>query len=154
MMLDLLPVRGRRGLDIPDIFRDLDDWMRQFRAGATGLAVPEEIAGTWAPRMDVSETENEIILKAELPGLENKDIDISLERDILVVTGEKKCETEKSGEQYHLVERTYGSFRRSYHLPVEVEADKIDATFKDGILKVVLPKTEKAKRYVTHVKVH
>ena len=153
-MLDLLPVRGRRGLEIPDIFRDMDDWMRQFRLGATGLAVPEEIGGTWAPRMDVSETDKEVIVKAELPGLETKNIDISLDRDILVIKGEKKCETEKSEEQYHLVERTYGAFRRSFTLPVEVEADKIDATFKDGILKVVLPKAEKARRLVTHVKVH
>jgi HSP20 family protein len=100
-------------------------------------------AETWAPALDVSETKDKLIVKAELPGIDPKDVEISLRGNVLTVKGEKKEEKE---ENYHLVERRYGSFVRSVRLPVDVEEDKIEASYKKGVLKVVLPKTEKAKK--------
>jgi len=108
----------------------------------------------WTPRIDISESEKAITVKAELPGLETKDLDISLERDILTIKGEKKQEKEETGGDYRRVERCFGSFYRAIRLPAEVKKDKIDATFKNGVLKIVLTKTDEAKQQITHVKVH
>jgi HSP20 family protein len=101
-------------------------------------------ARTFSPRVDVSETDKEIKVSAELPGMEEKDIDVSLTRDTLTIKGEKKEEKEESGKDYYRMERSYGSFTRSIPLPVEVDTDKVEATFKKGILDITLPKTAKA----------
>jgi HSP20 family protein len=100
---------------------------------------------TFTPAFDVSETENELIVKAEVPGMDQKDIDINLSDGLLTITGEKKHEKEDKNENYHCVERHYGKFSRTMRVPFEVEADKVDATYKDGVLKVTLPKSETAK---------
>ncbi len=99
---------------------------------------------TFSPRVDVSETDKEIRVSAELPGMEEKDIDISLTRDSLTIKGEKKGETEEKGKDFYRTERSYGSFTRSIPLPAEVDADKVEATFKKGVLDITLPKTAKA----------
>jgi HSP20 family protein len=101
-------------------------------------------AQTFSPRVDVSETDKEIKVSAELPGMEEKDIDVSLTRDTLTIKGEKKGETEEKGKDYYRMERSYGSFTRSIPIPVEVDTDKVEATFKKGVLDITLPKTEKA----------
>ena len=101
--------------------------------------------GEWVPSLDVSETKNNVRVRAELPGINAKDIDISLTDDVLTVTGEKKQEKEEEDENYHRVETSYGSFSRSVRLPHEVKSDKIKANYRDGILKITLPKSEKAK---------
>ena len=110
-------------------------------------------SGEWFLSLDVSETKNEIIVKAEVPGMDPKDIDISLSNGTLTIKGEKKQEREEKDEDYHLVERHYGSFMRSVMLPSEVKQDKINASYKNGILKVVLPKSEEAKKKEVKIKV-
>jgi HSP20 family protein len=112
-----------------------------------------EEAAEWLPTLDVSETKNEYVVKAELPGIDPKDIDISLTNDLLTIKGEKKQEKEEKEENYHLIERSYGSFTRSVRLPGQVQSDKINAAFKNGVLKVTLPKTEEAKKKEIKIKV-
>lgn len=101
--------------------------------------------GDWAPKVDVSETKDAVVVKAEIPGMEAKDIQASLQENVLTITGEKKQEKEEKDERYHRVERTYGSFARSVRLPAGVEAAKVNAAFKNGVLTVTLPKTAAAK---------
>jgi HSP20 family protein len=107
----------------------------------------------WLPSLDVSETKNDLVVKAELPGMDPKDIDISLSNGLLTITGEKKQEKEEKDENYHLIERSYGSFTRSVRLPREVQSDKITASFKNGVLRVTLPKSEEAKKKEIKIKV-
>ena len=107
----------------------------------------------WLPSVDVSETKNDLVIKAELPGLDTKDIDISMNNGYLTIKGEKKNEKEERDENYHLIERSYGSFTRSVRLPREVQSDKITASFKNGILKITLPKSEEAKKKEIKIKV-
>jgi HSP20 family protein len=107
----------------------------------------------WLPSVDVSETKNDLVIKAELPGLDPKDIDISMNNGYLTIKGEKKHEIEEKDENYHLIERSYGSFTRSVRLPREVQSDKITASFKNGVLRITLPKSEEAKRKEIKIKV-
>jgi HSP20 family protein len=148
MAYELSPQRSFRELST---LRDEIDriWSRFF--GEQGPLVPWR--GEWAPSLDVSETKNSIIVKAELPGMDAKDLDISLTDDVLTVKGEKKQEKEEEDENYHRIERSYGSFSRSVRLPSEVQSDKIEANYKNGILKIALPKSEKAKSKEVKIKV-
>jgi HSP20 family protein len=98
-----------------------------------------------SPLIDVSETDKGVEVTVELPGVDEKDIDVSLANDVLTIKGEKKSETEKTAKDYHLIERAYGAFERSTRLPCEVDASKVKAEFKNGVLKVKLPKTPEAK---------
>ena len=107
----------------------------------------------WLPSIDVSETKNELVIKAELPGLDPKDIDISMNNGYLTIKGEKKHEKEEKDENYHLIEKSYGSFTRSVRLPREVQNDKITASFKNGVLRITLPKSEEAKKKEIKIKV-
>lgn len=100
----------------------------------------------WAPRVDIAETEKAYTLKAELPAVEKKDISISINQGLLTIKGERKQEKEEKGKRFHRMERIYGSFSRSFRFPDDIEEEKIEADFKDGILQVTLPKSEKAKR--------
>jgi HSP20 family protein len=109
--------------------------------------------GEWLPSLDLSETKNEFVVKAEVPGMTPKDIDISLAQGVLTIRGEKKQEKEEKEENYHFVERSYGSFSRSVRLPGEVQSDKIKAAYKEGILRVTLPKTEETKKKEIKIKV-
>ena len=101
--------------------------------------------GDWAPSMDISETKDSLIAKVEAPGMDQKDIQISLQENLLTIKGEKKQEKEERDERYHRVERSYGSFTRSVRLPVGVDGSKVTATFKNGLLTVTMPKTPAAK---------
>lgn len=95
--------------------------------------------------LDVVEDKDKITVKAELPGMEQKDIQVDLNDGVLTVKGEKRQETEEKDKHYHLVERTYGSYSRSLRLPSYVDGEKIKATYKDGVLNITLPKKEEAK---------
>jgi HSP20 family protein len=99
----------------------------------------------WAPAVDIYETGKEIILKAELPEMQEKDIEIKVEDNNLILSGERRMEKEVKEENYHRIERSYGSFHRSFTLPNTVDRENIKASYKDGLLKVVLPKKEEAK---------
>ena len=107
----------------------------------------------WLPSVDVSETKNDVVVKAELPGMDPKDIEVTLSDGHLMIKGQKKHEKEEKDEDYHFVERSYGSFVRAVHLPKEVKHDKISASYKNGVLKVVLPKSEEAKTKEVKIKV-
>ena len=107
----------------------------------------------WLPSVDVSETKNDLVVKAELPGMDPKDIDITLSDGHLMIKGQKRHEKEEKDEDYHSVERSYGSFVRAVHLPKEVKHDKINASYKNGVLKIVLPKSEEAKTKEVKIKV-
>ena len=107
----------------------------------------------WFPSLDVSETKNELVVKAEIPGMDSKDIDISLSDGMLTIRGEKKQEKEEKEENYHFIERSYGTFSRSVSLPRDLKHDKISASYKDGVLRVVLPKSEEAKKKEIKIKV-
>lgn len=107
----------------------------------------------WLPSVDVTETKDNLLIKAELPGLEAKDVNVSVSGDILTIKGEKTKEEEEKDEHYYHCERYCGSFQRSFRLPVNVQADKVEATFDKGVLKVTLPKEEKAKKKNIKVKV-
>ena len=99
----------------------------------------------WAPSMDVSETKDSLIAKLEVPAMDPKDIQISLQENLLTIKGEKQQEQEDKEEHYHRVERTYGMFARSVRLPVTVDGSKVVATFKNGLLTITLPKTPASK---------
>jgi len=100
---------------------------------------------TWMPAVDIYETEHALTLKAELPGVDPKDIEARVECGTLYLKGERKFEKESKKENYHRIERTYGSFMRSFALPTSVDADKVSAEYKDGVLTLTLPKKEEAK---------
>ncbi|MGO9379587.1 MAG: Hsp20/alpha crystallin family protein [Dissulfurispiraceae bacterium] len=100
--------------------------------------------GSFTPKVDVAETDKEIRITAELPGMDEKDIDVSLQNDVLTIKGEKKEEKEDKGKDYYRMERSYGSFSKTIALPVEVETDKVEAKFKKGVLSITIPKTAKA----------
>lgn len=108
---------------------------------------PDEMRslGEWAPRMDVSETKEAVMVKAEVPGMDSKEIEVSLQGDLLTVKGEKRQEKEEKGEHYHRVERSWGTFTRAVRLPATVDASGVQATFKNGVLTITLPKTPAAK---------
>lgn len=97
------------------------------------------------PAVDVSEDGKEVTVKAELPGLEAKDVELTLESGVLTIRGEKKFEGEEKKENYHRIERSYGSFVRAVPLPREVKSDKVKAKFDKGVLTVTMPKAEKAE---------
>jgi HSP20 family protein len=100
--------------------------------------------GAFSPSVDVKESDKDISVTAELPGLDDKDIDVSLSRDSLTIKGEKKEEKEEKGKDYYRMERSFGSFSRTIPLPAEIDVDKVKAEFKKGLLTVTLPKSEKA----------
>ncbi|OGL19680.1 MAG: hypothetical protein A3F92_06900 [Candidatus Rokubacteria bacterium RIFCSPLOWO2_12_FULL_71_22] len=111
-----------------------------------------ELVGEWAPKVDVVETKDAVVVKAELPGMEQKDIGVELEDHVLTIKGEKHQEKEEKGEKLHRMERSWGAFSRSFRLPAAVEGGKVNATFKNGILVVTLPKAPTAKGTTIPVK--
>jgi len=107
----------------------------------------------WSPLVDITEDEKEYIVKAEIPEMKKEDIKINVHDDVLTVSGERKYEKEEKGKKYHRVERAYGSFMRSFTLPEDADGTKVNAEYKDGVLKVHLPKSEKAKPKAIEVKI-
>jgi len=137
----LVPVsRRRQGLvRWPDRFDEL--FNRFF-----GEAESELFAGGgWCPALDIAEKDDSIVVRVELPGLKAEDIELSVDRNMLTISGEKKDESEQAGENSYHVERRYGKFARTISLPSEVDTDRIEATQHDGLLTVTLPKSEAAK---------
>ena len=102
---------------------------------------PRLVLGEWVPWVNISETKENVVIKAELPGLEATDIRVSTEENVLTIKGEKNREKHERDEHYHYCERYCGFFHRSFRFPVSVQSDKIEETFKNGILKITLPKS-------------
>jgi HSP20 family protein len=147
--MELVPWRPFGG-ELSSFRREMDRlWDRFFAETPLARRIGEE----WWPSVDVSETKDNLVVKAELPGLEANDVDVSISGDVLTIKGEKKKEEEEKDEHHHYVERCYGSFQRSFRLPANVKSDKVEATFDKGILRVTLPKVEEAKKKKVEVKV-
>lgn len=139
-------------------FRDMERMFREFFTSplplmrARGWMMPE-MAHELTPEVDLRETEDELILSATIAGLEKDDIDINVTSDRITVSGERTTEEEKPGEQYHVRQQSYGSFRVSYALPVEVRPDNVKATYKNGVLDVHMPKAEVTEEHKVKVEV-
>lgn len=128
------------------LFNEFDDyvWPPSFRRGWL-QARPDHQSSIEIPAVDVIEKGNSFEITAELPGMEEKDVEVTLANGALLIRGEKKAETEEKKKDYYLHERSYGSFERYFGLPEGVAADRISASFKNGVLTVTLPKTQEAK---------
>lgn len=161
----LVPLRDRAGLARPEassfgfLQREVDRLFEEFSRGLPMMATPTMM--NIVPSVDVSETDKEIEITAELPGLERKDVDISLEDDVLTIRGEKKTESvqddgkkDKSNgnKNYHLTERSYGVFYRVLQLPTGIDPSTIKATMSNGVLKITIPKPAKAQAKKIEVK--
>ena len=130
------------------IGRLFDEYFGQFPA------IREDALGrSWAPAVDIYEDKNNIIVKAELPGIKKDDLSIDVKNNVLTLSGERKHEEETTKENFHRIERSYGTFSRSFTLPDSVKVDKVKAHYKDGILEISLPKAEEAKRKAIPIKV-
>jgi HSP20 family protein len=138
-----VPARSEEENPFALLRREMDTLFDNFFRGFN-MEPFESRMGVFSPKVDVNETDREIKISAELPGMDEKDIDVSLQNDILTIKGEKKEEKEDKGKDYYRMERSYGSFSRTIPLPVEVETDKVEAKFKKGVLSITLPKTPKA----------
>jgi HSP20 family protein len=153
---DLIPWR-REGKRVPvrreeerSLLSFQDEMNRLFDQffGGWGLAPFREFPEQWdafSPRVDVVEGDKEVTVSAELPGMDEKEIDVSLSHGVLTISGEKREEKEDKGKNYYRMERSYGSFQRSVPLPSEVDEDKAEATFKKGVLTITLPKAAAAR---------
>jgi HSP20 family protein len=137
--------RPRWGLSTWRPFRDLDDWQQQLEDFFGQSMLKSNGDRTWMPHIDVFEKGDNLIVKAELPGMKEEDIDVSVVGDMLTIRGEKKAESEIKDEDYYRCERTYGSFYRSVSLPSGVDSSKIEANYEDGVLEVTLPKSPEVK---------
>jgi HSP20 family protein len=146
--MDLVPWRQLR--DISPFRKEMEDLFNRF-FGEQPL--PKFLTREWSPSADITETKDNLVVKVELPGLEAKDVNVTILEDLLTIKGEKKSEQEEKDEQHHFVERYYGSFQRSFRLPVSVQKEKIEASFEKGVLKITLPKTEEAKKKEIEIKV-
>lgn len=145
-----------------DPFRELEDMSTRLNRIFGHSMVPRTAADAgkdammvfdWAPTVDIAETPEEFHIKAELPEVKKEDVKVSVDNGVLRLEGERKQEKEEKGKKYHRVERSYGSFLRTFALPDNVDDTKVRAEFKDGVLNVRLPKTEKAKPKAVEVKV-
>jgi HSP20 family protein len=144
----LLPIhRGHRN-GLTRLHNEMDDLFDSF---FRGLDRPYSEYRIW-PSIDVAEREDSIEVRAEVPGCKAEDIDISVHGNVLTISGEKKQTDEQKEKGYYHMESTYGSFRREISLPTDIDAEKIDAVCKDGVLSVKLPKAEKAKAVKVPVK--
>lgn len=136
--------------EVSRLRREMDRlWEDFFGAGRRAF---QPIAEAWMPAIDVSESGDTVTIKAEVPGMEASDIEISMVGDILTIKGQKKAEKEEKGESFHLVERSYGSFTRSVRLPAPVDPDKIEANYKQGVLTIACPKKEEVKPKAIEIK--
>lgn len=140
----------RRATDrlFDDFFRGMG-WPQTEWKSPLGLST--DILGIGWPCVDMSETDEEIRIIAELPGVNKDDIDVSVTDDRIIIRGEKREEEEEIRRNYHSLERSYGSFHRSFSIPCEVESDKVDASFKDGVLTVKLPKSAAARERIRKI---
>ena len=138
-----------------DPFSEMDDMFDRYtkavgwpRRGSQELMA----TGDWAPRVDISETDHEFIIKAEIPEVGKEDLKVTVDNNVLTIRGERKQEKEEKDKKFHRVERYYGTFARSFTLPENVDQAKIEASFKDGMLNLRLPKTGEVRAKEIEVK--
>jgi HSP20 family protein len=135
--------RNRYGLVPWNPLRDVED--RFGRLFADLAPTPEGGHRDWTPSVDVSETEDAYVIEADLPGLDKKDIELSVHDTVVTIKGERKSEKEEKGDKYHRIERSHGVFQRSFNLAGGFDGEKVEADFRNGVLRVTLPKREEAK---------
>lgn len=140
------------------LFREMEEMSdrlnRMFGTWTRPLGTKEPLTVVdWTPFVDIQETENEYLVKAELPEVKKEDVKVTLENGILTIQGERKAEKEEKGKRFHRIERSYGTFLRTFTVPVDADETKVAADFKDGILRVHVPKTEKPRPKAIEVKV-
>lgn len=142
-----------------DPFKELEDMSERLnrlfgRPLTRSDAAREPMAvADWAPSVDISETDNEYVIKAEIPDVKKEDVKVTVEAGQLTIQGERKQEKEEKGKRFHRIERSYGSFMRSFTVPDNVDESKAKAEFKEGMLTLTLPKSEKAKPKSLEVKI-
>jgi|SRR5688572_11632784 len=140
-------------------FKDLEDMEKRLStylsrpATRTGAGKETMTVADWTPLVDITEDEKEYLIKADLPEVKKEDVKLTVQDDVMCISGERKYEKEEKGKKYHRVERAYGSFMRSFSLPENADGSNVSAEYKDGMLKVHLPKSEKAKPKSIEVKV-
>lgn len=131
---------------------DFPTGLRLFQDSLSRL-FSEPASRPWSPAVDIYETENELVLKADVPDVDPKNVGIQIENGTLTVKGERKFEDQKNGKGFHRIERSYGAFVRAFSLPDTVEADKVKADYKNGVLTITLPKKEVAKAKTVNVEI-
>lgn len=136
-------VRFRPRGHLPVASDDLDRAFDRVMRGWVNSSVFSDL--DWSPSVDVAETNEEIVVKAEVPGVSKDDIDLTVESNRLIISGEKRQEEEEEGKNYYRTERSYGSFRRIFSLPAQADTDNVQASYDDGVLTVRIPKTEVAR---------
>ena len=142
-MKSLIPWKKQK-CEMANLRKDLDDWMDRFFTEPV-FSYPEPFSvKSWYPSVDVSEGKRDIIVKAEIPGVDKEGIDISLDGRLLAIRGEKKHEREESDEHYHRVESSFGIFKRVIELPADIDKNEVDAKYKNGVLKIRLKKAKSA----------
>jgi HSP20 family protein len=137
-----------RNLVTWDPFREMTtmrDDMERFFDSMIGRYPRERAEGFWAPAVDVEETNEAMVVRAELPGLKREEIKVTVADDTVTIAGERRHEAEQKGKTFHRVERAYGSFQRTIVMPVSIQGDKAVASYKAGVLELVLPKAERVK---------
>jgi HSP20 family protein len=142
-----------------DPFKELDELRNRFSTAFTRAAAQPNsgkesmTVAEWSPLVDITEDDKEYLIKAELPEVKKDDVKVTVEQGVLTITGERKFEKEEKSTKYHRIERSYGSFVRSFSVPDDSDPAKVVAEFKDGILKVHLTKSEQARPRQVEVKV-
>jgi HSP20 family protein len=123
---------------------EMNCMFNEFFHSGTGEEARSRIS-TWTPSVDIYETDDALVIKAELPGVSKDDVNVEVHQNTLTLRGQRKHEAEVKQDKYHRVERSYGTFQRSFVLPTMVDQEKVQATFKDGVLELHLPRLESAK---------
>ncbi|HEX8751357.1 MAG TPA: Hsp20/alpha crystallin family protein [Nitrospira sp.] len=141
-----------------DPFRELEDMSERLnrvfsRPSMRNTGKENLTVADWMPTVDISETEGEYLIKAELPEVRKEDVKVTVENGVLTLQGERRQEKDEKGKRFHRVERSYGSFVRSFSLPESVDEGAVKAEYKDGVLNLHLPKTERVKPKAIDVKV-
>jgi len=138
-------------------FQEFENLLSRYNKGASGSGsqLSNDLSfADWAPSCDIEEKEDRYVIKADLPGVDKKDIDVKLENGVISIRGEKQTETETGkGTKRHRTERFHGSFARSFTLPDAVKDERVEANYKDGVLSLVIPKAEEAKPKSIDIKV-
>lgn len=136
-------------------FQEFESLLDRYNRGRSGKQLSSDLSfADWAPSCDIEEEEDKYVIKADLPGVDKKDIDVKLENGVISIRGEKQVEKETGkGTKRHRTERFHGTFARSFTLPDAVQDERVDASYKDGVLKLVIPKAEEAKPKSIDIKV-
>ena len=130
-----------------------DQGLRLFQDSLSRL-FGEPASRPWSPAVDIFETDNELVLKADVPDIDAKNVAIQLENGTLTLKGERRFEDQKNGKGFHRIERSYGSFTRAFSLPDTVDGEKVKADYKNGVLTITLPKKEVAKPRTINVEIN